>query len=355
MPLTRLTPPEAMRAALLAGVVPVAPQHLPLADAVGRVLAGDLRSARPIPAQAIALREGWAVAAEATLGASPYAPMPLPGAPAQLRAGDPLPPGTDALLGPFDLDQDPLPQALQAVAPGENIRRAGEDLAPSDLLLRSGEALRALHLPGLLACGIAQVALRAPRIAVLDSETGLGVMLAALAVAEGADVMSRRAGADTLRDGTEDAILMIGGIGESSDDPAPRALAAAGTLLAHGVAARPGLAAGIGRIGATPVLLLPGRAEDALAAWWLLGRPLLRLLAGAVPPPPRQARLARKVASSIGLAEFVPLRFPEPGLAEPLAVGALPLGVLARAEALLVVPPDSEGYEAGSAIACEDL
>jgi molybdopterin biosynthesis enzyme len=103
------------------------------------------------------------------------------------------------------------------------------------------------------------------------------------------------------------------------------------------------------------VLLLPDRAEDALAAWWLLGRPLLRHLAGAAASPPREARLARKVASAIGLAELVPLRFTEPGVVQPLAVGALPLGILATADALLVVPPGAEGYEAGSMIACDAL
>ncbi|PWS37053.1 molybdopterin-binding protein [Falsiroseomonas bella] len=355
MPLTRLTPPEAMLAALLDGVVPVAAQRLPAAAALGRMIGEDLRASAPFPPQDIALREGWAVSAAATLGASPYGPIPLTETPMLLRAGEALPPGTDALLGPFDLEEHPLPQALQAAAPGDNIRRAGEDFPALAPVAQAGRRLRALDIPSLLAAGIAEVAVRVPRVTLLDCGTGLAPMLAALAGIEGAEITLDDAAPDALRDAGGDAILVVGGTGESSEDPAPRALAAAGTLMAHGLAARPGMATAIGRIGAAPVLLLPGRAEDALAAWWLLGRPLLRHLAGAAAPPPREARLARKVASTIGLAELVPLRFAEPAIVEPLSVGALPLGVLSQAEALLVVPPGAEGYEAGSMIACEAL
>lgn len=99
-----------------------------------------------------------------------------------------------------------------------------------------------------------------------------------------------------------------------------------------------------------PALLVPGRAEDAFGAWVLLGRPALARLSGARPARPLRARLARKVASAAGLAELVPVRLPEPGIAEPLAVGGLPLGALPAVDALLVVPPAAEGHEAGAEI-----
>jgi molybdopterin biosynthesis enzyme len=336
-------------------VAPVPPRAVPLAAAIGRVLAREVRAPGPVPAGAVALREGWAVDAAATLGASPYGPVPLPAAPRWLRAGEALPAGTDALLGAFDLEESPIPQALQAVAPGDGIRRAGEDFLTGDTLARAGRRLRAQDLPGLLACGIAQVAARAPGVTLLDAGTGLGPVLAALVAAEGGDAAVRDFAPEALAGAAGDAVIVLGGLGESAEDPAPRALAAAGRLLAHGLAARPGLATAIGRLGPRPVLLLPDGAADALAGWWLLGRPLLRHLAGVAARAPGTARLTRKVASAIGLADLVPLAFPEPGLAEPLAVGALPLGVLARAEALLVVPPGAEGYEAGSTIPFDPL
>ncbi|WP_419956588.1 hypothetical protein, partial [Neoroseomonas rubea] len=101
--------------------------------------------------------------------------------------------------------------------------------------------------------------------------------------------------------------------------------------------------------GGRPVLLLPGRAEDALSAWVLLLRPLLRRMTGIAAPPSGTARLARSVSSTVGIADLVPLRIGPDG-AEPLAVGALPAGVLAAADGILVVPASSEGYEAGAVI-----
>ena len=115
------------------------------------------------------------------------------------------------------------------------------------------------------------------------------------------------------------------------------------------------MAAGLGTPGGRPALLLPARAEEALAGWYLLGRPALRHLAGAPPPAPIRARLARKLASTVGLLEIVPVRLLAPDLAEPLAVGALPAGLLAAADALLLVPPGVEGYEAGNAVDLQPL
>jgi molybdopterin biosynthesis enzyme len=61
-------------------------------------------------------------------------------------------------------------------------------------------------------------------------------------------------------------------------------------------------------------------------------------------------RLARKVTSTVGLAEVVPVRVVG-GEAEPLGARYLALSVLARADGWILVPPDSEGYSAGSPVA----
>ena len=59
--------------------------------------------------------------------------------------------------------------------------------------------------------------------------------------------------------------------------------------------------------------------------------------------------LARKVTSTVGLAELVPVRrYGEQ--AEPLASKYLPLSSLARSDGWILVPPDSEGYRAGATV-----
>ena len=62
---------------------------------------------------------------------------------------------------------------------------------------------------------------------------------------------------------------------------------------------------------------------------------------------PATVRLARKITSTVGMTELVPVRI-EPDGAAPLASGVLPLRALTRANGYVLVPPESEGYQAGA-------
>ncbi|MFL1461801.1 hypothetical protein ACI6QG_06335, partial [Roseococcus sp. DSY-14] len=158
-------PGLAAPAAVLAALAPrpVAAEALPPAQALGAVLAEALHAPRAHPPAALALRAGWAVAAADTLGASPHAPLPLPGRPPFVSPGEALPPGADAVLPPFALEEaGPLALALADLAPGEGVRRAGEDLAAGAVLRAAGQRLRPQDLPALAALGLEAVAVRRP-------------------------------------------------------------------------------------------------------------------------------------------------------------------------------------------------
>ena len=78
---------------------------------------------------------------------------------------------------------------------------------------------------------------------------------------------------------------------------------------------------------------------------------MLARLAGTVELEPLTAViLSRKITSTVGLAELVPVHHDNAN-AEPLATRNLPLSALTRANGWLLVPPDSEGYPAGAKIA----
>ena len=66
-------------------------------------------------------------------------------------------------------------------------------------------------------------------------------------------------------------------------------------------------------------------------------------------PPAVSARLTRKVASNLGLAELIPVRLRD-GEAEPLGSGYLPLRTIARADGWMLVAADREGYPAGTPV-----
>ena len=104
------------------------------------------------------------------------------------------------------------------------------------------------------------------------------------------------------------------------------------------------------RIGQTPVIVIPGAPDQALAVWWAIVLPVLDRLAdrqrGTLTLP-----LARKIASSVGLAEIVLLERQDDAWM-PLATGDLPLETVARADAWLLVSGGSEGYAAGTPVEC---
>ena len=92
---------------------------------------------------------------------------------------------------------------------------------------------------------------------------------------------------------------------------------------------------------------MPGAPADALAVWWCVVAPLLHHLSGACARPSLALPLARKIASTVGLAEIVMLARHDAG-GWPLASGDILREQLARADAWLCVPDDSEGYAAGT-------
>ena len=144
-----------------------------------------------------------------------------------------------------------------------------------------------------------------------------------------------------------DLLLIVGGTGVGRTDAAVTALASRGEVLAHGIALQPGRTAAVGRVGKTPVVLLPGAPDQALAAWWMLARPVLDRLSGRCPRKPVNLPLARKIASQVGIAEIVLVERKQ-DMWSTLAVGDLSLQAIARAEAWLAVPAGSEGFAAGS-------
>jgi molybdopterin molybdotransferase len=153
-----------------------------------------------------------------------------------------------------------------------------------------------------------------------------------------------------LRQHGADLIVVVGGTGLGHADPAAEALAQGGSLIAYGLAMRPGETSGCGVVGATPVILAPDRAESALAATLVLVRPCLDHLLAAWPGRPCvSGRLTRKIVSTVGMTEIVLLRATGQDL-EPIAVADVTLAAIAQADAWLAVAPDSEGFAAGETV-----
>jgi molybdopterin molybdotransferase len=370
--IARLTPLESVLALIQSRVTPVAPRRMALAqglgtqglgtqvlgtEALGAVLAEDVQPPH-CPNKPIALRDGFAVAAAEIADAGPYAPVPLGLTACRVDVGGAMPSGTDAVV-PLDAItlRGTCAEAIAPVAPGEGVLAPGGDTAPATALRRAGERLRALDFAVMASAGIAEIAIRSPRLALARATAAKTPVLNAAqatlsrcATQTGCAVRETTSLAEALNNDQCDLVIGIGGTGSGRRDDAVQDLARLGRVEAHGIAVSPGETAAFGFIGQRPVLLVPGRLDAALAVWLLLGRPLAaRLTGGEIGDLPITATLRRKVASALGMTEVIPVRCAA-GMADPLGSGYLSLTALARSDGWIMVGADSEGFAAGSAV-----
>jgi molybdopterin biosynthesis enzyme len=337
-----LTPLDVASAQLLRNLEPVAGgERVP-----GRASACDVAGLDELeawPPRDIAAVDGWALRASELVGASSYTPLPLMKEPVWVEAGDSIPDGCDCVIDEDAVDRTgPIVQVLAEAIPGQGIRRKRGAIADVGAIINAWR-------PGDLA--------RSPRIRIVNIPGGdiAAKLIARSLQAAGADVVCAQAKArDTasiakaLDVGACDLLITIGGSGVGRTDATVLALAERGEVLAHGLALQPGRTAAVGRIGSKPVVVMPGAPDQALAVWWTLVLPALDRL-GAGQRKALSRPLAQKIASSVGIAEIV-LLAEQAGAWVPLAIGDLPSTAIARAGAWLVVPGDSEGYAAGTAV-----
>jgi molybdopterin molybdotransferase len=336
-----LTPLDVALSALLRDLKPVEAREPTPAVSGGN--APEMPGLEAWPPHDVAAVDGWAQRASDLVGASSYTPLPLRRPPDWVEAGDKIPAGCDCVLDEDSLDcTGPIAQVLAEAIPGQGIRRKGGVIADPGRIAaawRLGDPerrprVRVVNIPG--GCITATLMANSLR------DAGIGGAFVAAAARDAASIAPLLDGSDC------DLLVVVGGSGVGRTDASVMALAERGEVAAHGLALQPGRTAAVGRIGRTPVIVAPGAPDQALAVWWTLVRPTLDRLSG------RQRKtatrpVARKIASSVGIAEVVLLEDID-GAFLPIAFGDLPLAMVARADAWLLVPGGSEGYAAGTEV-----
>ena len=355
--------------------------RLGLHEAVGRVTAEPVWATRSSPSFDASAMDGIAVRAQETIGASESTPVVIErGAYVVVDTGDPMPEGYDAVVMREHVHHDEAGRAeLRAAAvPYQHVRSIGEDVSAAELLLPTGHRLRAVDVAAAAAAGATDVLVhRAPVVAVLPtgdeirpvgSDPAPGVildtnslMLAAQAEAVGCvawrspimpDVPDELAAA--VRDAATraDLVIVVAGSSAGRDDHTAAVVERLGVLAVHGVAIRPGHPVVLGAVDGRPVIGAPGYPVSASLTFDIFAAPILAAMEGAPPVerPQARARVARKLASSMGMDDWVRVRLGRVGgelVATPLPRGAGVLTSLVRADGLLVVPAGLEGHHAG--------
>jgi molybdopterin molybdotransferase len=389
-------------AAILGGMIALPLETVPLPLALGRVLGEEVRSTVALPPWDNASMDGYAVRAEDLDGAmGAEARLPVSGTVAagavdvqalaagtamRIMTGAPVPPGADSVIRVEDTDGGVEAVVIRARRDlHANVRPRGQDLAPGDVAVAAGTRLRAAHLGVLASVGSASVAVhREPRVAVLTTGDELVRVEDFAAVERGERIVSSNA--YTLAAAVTEAGGVVVDLGIAHDDPASLYAAMHGArgcdlLITSGgvsvgaydftkdavqalggelrlwrVAMRPGAPIGFGMLGAMPWLGLPGNPVSSMVTFELFARPLIKRLRGeqrifrrAVP-----VTAAHEIRIAPGLTHFLrAVVEPTPAGYSARLTGAQGSGLLtsmARANALLIVPPTREIVGAGESL-----
>jgi putative molybdopterin biosynthesis protein len=395
---------EARFRAALGDLGPVGTEEVPVAAALGRVLAVDVESRVDVPGFDRSNMDGFAVQAADTYGAAEGAPRRLrvlaaavrmgevprgevvPGAAMAIPTGGVVPRGADAVVMIEDtrLEGDAL-LVTRAVTPGRSITFAGTDVAQGEIVLRRHDVLTSRETGVLAAIGLDRVTVyRRPRVAIMSTGDEIvppggplapgriydsNAVILADAVRECGgepvplgivpdDAAAVRAAVARAVAGA-DAVLLSGGTSKGPHDVNVRALEevlAPPGVVAHGVALKPGKPLCLAVSGRKPVVVLPGFPTSAIFTFHEFVAPVIRALAGRPTDVVERlaARLPFKVTSEAGRTEYVLVRLTENDrgelLAYPIGKGSGSVTTWSQADGYFVVPKAVELIDAGEQV-----
>lgn len=376
------------------------PETVPLASALGRVLALDVTADEWVPDFHRSTVDGYAVRASDTFGCSDALPAQLilsgevrmgagaglslaPGHCAAVPTGGEVPQGADAvqMLELCENYGDGTIGILKSVAPGHNMIFRGDDVKPGDRVLPAGRRLEPQDIGALAALGVVSVPV-VPRLRVGVISTGdelvppecipaagqvrdvNGPLVCALLEQAGAlprfygiipdqeDRLTR-----TVERALEscDGVILSGGSSVGEKDAAYRIMSALGEVLFHGIAMKPGKPTLLGRTASGKAMVgLPGHPVAALFTTQIFVRALLARLEGRTLRQ-RQvtARLTEEVSANHGRAQYngaILRQGPEGLEALPIRGKSGLITALAGADGYFCIPRDCEGFPAGARI-----
>ncbi|MFK7896873.1 MAG: molybdopterin biosynthesis protein [Myxococcota bacterium] len=331
-------------------------ERVPLAEALSRVLAEDIRATVDVPGFDRSNMDGFAVRAEDTFGASEEEPVRLAlndeilatgiepqvevasGTATVIATGGMLPRGADAVAPIEVTDADPEDERFVFVrasrVPGAAVSFAGTDMGRGETVLFSGTRLTSRETGVLAAIGCESVSVvRRPRVGIISTgdeivqpgesmRPGLvfdsnGRILADAVTELGGEPVFYGAFRDdlpALRSAIQNAlvdadmVLLSGGTSKGEGDLNAIVVGELEPgILVHGVALKPGKPICLAAEGTKPVVILPGFPTSAIFTFHEFVAPLIRDLAGRARESreTRTAQLAIKTQSERGRLEYL--------------------------------------------------
>lgn len=361
---------------------------LPVYQCKDRVTTGPVFARFSNPRFVCSAMDGFAVRFENTVNADLASPVSLrkDTEAFSLNTGDPLPTGTDAVIMREDVQESEEEVTIRKpVYLWQHVRMVGEDIIEGDMLVPSNHRIGVLDIGTLISGGVPEITVRRrPKLIIIPTgqeltdiyadpaggtkEGGLidfnSYTLWKMAEAVGYEtdrhgiVRTREELKEIIKKSTEkyDVIVVNAGSSAGTEDFTEALINELGTLVFHGVSMMPGKPTMLGMIGGKPVVGIPGYPVSAVISFKTFLEPLCERLTCSR----RFERRVRcvvpyKIPSRIGTEEILRVNLAEKTgtyFAFPLASGASLFSSMAKADGLIRIPENVEGYDEKEEILC---
>jgi molybdenum cofactor synthesis domain-containing protein len=365
-------------------------------DALGRITAEPVFAKRSAPSFHSAAMDGIAVRAEQTYGTTERHPktLKIDQDAVWINTGQPMPKEFDSVIMVEKIHQldDETLEIRSPAYPWQNVRKVGEDIVATQLLLPQNHCIRPYDIGALISAGAFSVKVyKRPLVAIIPTGSELvhykdlketqplkeneiieynSLILTGLVREAGGipiiydivpDVEEKIL--ESMRKAIEsDAHVVIINAGSSagSKDYTAHLISQLGDVLVHGVAMMPGKPTILGMVDDKAVVGNPGYAVSSTLSFEQFVRPLLHSLQGYNPYEPETiiVRPTRDIPSKLGIEEFLRVNIGKVGekyVATPLARAAGSITTLTRAEGIMRIPALSEGVTQDEEIVAELL
>jgi len=367
---------------------------IPTKEALGRVTAEPIFARFSSPNFHCAAMDGYAVNASMTFGATLEHPKRLlinkeafP-----INTGYPLPEGTNAVIMIEDIVEDGEEiEIKKAVYPWQNVRKVGEDIVATELILPPFHRITPYDIGALLEAGIFEVSVKEkPKVIIIPTGNEIvpievvmkrGIkkgeviesnswMLKALLESVGAlceiwpivpdDYEMLKEAIKKSVDSKAHIIVILAGSSAGSKDFTATVLEELGEVLVHGVAMMPGKPTILAKISEKPVIGNPGYSVSSIISFEKFVLPLLSIMQGFFyeKRPKIKVSLSKSIPSKLGIEEFLRVKIGKVNgkiIATPLPRMAGSITTLTKAHGIIQIPAQAEGINEDKEIEAELL
>lgn len=363
-------------------------EGIPTVDANHRVTSKAVYAQICAPHYNSCAMDGIALDASLSYGATDTKPVTLSEDQfTWVNTGDPLPEYCDAVVMVEDVieQEDGNIHLYTTAVPWQHVRQIGEDIAAGDMIVPSFSELTPAILGAMLAAGVLEVeVIKKPLVGIIP--TGNELVSPQTAPKEG-DIIEFNSTIlkgmledwgcrvrvypiiaddpelikDELSKAQKDCdfVLLNAGSSAGRKDYSVEAIGAIGQVILHGVAIRPGkpvvLGSSIKGDKVVPLVGLPGYPVSAILVMEELVRPALNILLEKPDAEKQiaQATVSRRLTSSLKYLEFIRARVGKVDgklVTMPLNRGAGVVSSFVKADGIVEIPQNKEGYEAGEIV-----